>query len=56
MTSDRWEYLMSNDESLTKEEIAEGWHFCHEFDGLLVNYNDKNLEGQFCTENCKPTQ
>jgi|GEM_PF-6976363 hypothetical protein len=33
----RWKEVM-NDESkrLTNEEISKGWHFCYEFDGLLV--------------------
>ena len=37
MTKERWVYLMMNDnEPLTKEEIKLGWHFCPEFDELLV--------------------
>ena len=37
MNNERWRYLMNNqDEELTPEEKKEGWHFCHEFDGLLV--------------------
>lgn len=37
MTRERYEKLMKDDsEKLTTEEIKEGWHFCHEFDGLLV--------------------
>jgi hypothetical protein len=33
----RWDEIM-NDESipLTEEEIADGWHFCWEWDQLLV--------------------
>ncbi len=34
---------------LTPEEIAEGWHFCYDWDGLLVNRNDKEGEGSCCT-------
>lgn len=34
---DRYALLMRDDnEQLTAREIAAGWHFCHEFDGLLV--------------------
>jgi hypothetical protein len=37
MDNDRWSKVHnSNTEPLTPEEIAEGWHFCLEWDGLLV--------------------
>lgn len=37
MTGDRYRFLMNNDgESLTSQELADGWHFCFEWDGLLV--------------------
>ena len=37
MTDERWEKLMADQKaSLTKEEIKAGWHFCYEYDGLLV--------------------
>jgi dCMP deaminase len=37
MTDERWEELMNNYNSeFTQEEIKQGWHFCHDFDGLLV--------------------
>lgn len=37
MNPDRYKLLMEDDsEPLTTEEIARGWHFCFEFDGLLV--------------------
>ena len=37
MTNERWMELMSSDDtSLMKAEIEEGWHFCYDFDGLLV--------------------
>lgn len=40
MTDERYHELMrSDDVELTKEELAEGWHFCIEFDGLLRNNN-----------------
>lgn len=53
MTPERWRELESNIElKLTPEEIAEGWRFCCEFDGMLVNYNDTEGEGQYCT--CRP--
>lgn len=37
MTAQRWKDLMwSDDLKLTEPELAEGWHWCPEFDGLLV--------------------
>jgi hypothetical protein len=45
MTDERWEQLMNPKGSdattqLTPEEIAEGWHFCWDFDCLLRNNNE----------------
>lgn len=37
MTPERWKRLMrSDDENLRVDEIELGWHWCAEFDGLLV--------------------
>ena len=37
MTQARWLEAMKDDSAiLTEEELAEGWHWCAEFDGLLV--------------------
>lgn len=38
MTADRWNELMRwyCEEELSAEEMAEGWHWCYDFDGLLV--------------------
>jgi hypothetical protein len=37
MTPERFKYLDKNiDAKLTKEEMLLGWHFCDEFDGLLI--------------------
>ena len=37
MTDERYNALMSQmDLSLTEEEIEEGWHFCWDWDGLVV--------------------
>lgn len=42
---------MQNDQlSLTTEEMKAGWHFCTEFDGLLVGPGMKS-EQECCT--CK---
>ena len=45
MTKERYHQLMSADEDdakLTNEEMAEGWHWCWEMDGLLANSNEPN--------------
>jgi hypothetical protein len=36
VTKERYELLMNDQAMLTPEEIKEGWHFCHEWDDLLV--------------------
>lgn len=37
MTKQRYKQLTDTDDyNLTADEIALGWHFCNEFDGLLV--------------------
>lgn len=33
---------------ITEEEFEQGWHLCHDYDGLLVNAVD-NQEGQICS-------
>jgi hypothetical protein len=49
MTNERWRALMDNDDlPLTAEEIAGGWHFCWEWDGLLVG--PEMEEWKFCQE------
>lgn len=41
MTNERWRDLSENDDlQLTLGELAEGWHFCQEFDGLLRQPRD----------------
>ena len=52
MTQERWNYLMQpfeGDESvmLTAEELANGWHWCDEWDGLLIHTDD--IEFHHCT-------
>lgn len=37
---------------LTADEMRQGWHFCWDWDGLLVNVNDRDGEGACCT--CEP--
>lgn len=51
MTDERYLQLVRNEEEcLTSEEIAAGWHFCYEFDGLLVGPGME--ETQFCHAHC----
>lgn len=49
MTNERWNEL-SNDDSLklTTDEISLGWHFCCEFDGLLVGPGSGELNCCSC--------
>lgn len=50
MTEERYRELETNlNLCLTEDEIKEGWHFCNEFDGLLVK-GDPNEE--YCGEAC----
>ena len=50
MTEERYNELMRDENAkLTEEEMDEGWHFCLEFDGLLVK-GDPNEE--YCGEAC----
>jgi len=37
------------DIKLTDEELAEGWHWCLDFDGLLVG--PPSFEAKYCTCN-----
>lgn len=50
MTAERYNELESNPNGvITREEQAEGWHWCYEFDGLLVK-GDPNEE--YCGKAC----
>jgi hypothetical protein len=49
MTDERWKLLMeSDDEPLTEDERLEGWHFCMDWDGLLVGPG-MEMELKHCT-------
>jgi hypothetical protein len=38
MTRERYDYLNRTMESrLTPEEVAAGWHFCLDWDGMLIH-------------------
>lgn len=45
MTDERYNFLMGNrDAVLTVEELADGWHWCLEFDGLLRNNKEEEFQ------------
>jgi hypothetical protein len=53
MTQERWNELMkpfegNEDMMLTAEELADGWHWCEEWDGLLINIDDREFEHCKC--------
>jgi len=53
MTKERWLELMKPFEEgdgvmLTNEEIDAGWHWCEEWDGLLVNVDDDEFVSCTC--------
>ncbi len=49
MTEVRWKSLMEDDKiMLTPAEASNGWHFCHEWDGLLVQAGTKEAIGCTC--------
>lgn len=51
MTSSRWQELMTfGIEELTEAEIADGWHWCHDFDGLLVGPYMEELNYCHCPD------
>jgi hypothetical protein len=49
MTDERYNELMygPSPQSLTKEESASGWHWCWDFDGLLIHKSWDEM--QCCT-------
>lgn len=52
MTDERWTTLMQFDhEQLTPEEIKLGWHFCAEWDGLLVGPGMDERDACVCFKN-----
>jgi len=53
MTHDRWLELMhpdaeSNGINLTIDEIASGWHWCADWDGLLIHVDDDEFQACNC--------
>jgi hypothetical protein len=50
MTEARYREIESDiNARLTEEEMSEGWHFCFEFDGLLVKGDPKE---EVCGKAC----
>lgn len=48
MTHVRYHQLVGNIElELTDAEIDAGWHFCYDWDGMLIHSSDK--EAEVCT-------
>lgn len=54
MTDQRYREIEADiNATLTKQELDEGWHFCMEFDGLLVLGDPKEpLCGKACIDWC----
>lgn len=55
MTKERYKDLMADGESkLTDAEIAQGWHFCWDWDGLLICPSDQEAEACNCFDRNLP--
>ena len=51
MSKDRWTQLMLDEDlELTAEEIKNGWHFCVEFDGLLIGPGMDEMKNCECSK------
>lgn len=49
MTRTRYQALMADEGlSLTDQERGEGWHFCYDWDGLLIHSDDIEIESCHC--------
>lgn len=54
MTDKRWHELMNNDDlDLSNSEIKEGWHFCWDWDGLLIGPGMGETKNCSCLETYK---
>ena len=52
MEEARYNSLMEEEEeSLTDEELKQGWHFCNSWDGLLIHVLDPETKGCECGYN-----
>lgn len=50
MTPSRWIHLNRTGKALRPDEIAAGWHYCLDWDGLLIHPGDP--EHEYCI--CQP--
>jgi len=49
MDDKRYWYLETHPEAkLTKEEVAQGWHFCMDWDGMLVGNEMEEKNACLC--------
>jgi len=49
MTKERYNYLMNSlGAELTEEEIQQGYHFCQDYDGLLVGPESPEIQNCTC--------
>ena len=49
MTDERWHQLMADENAtLSAKEIAEGWHWCPDWDFLLVGPDCPEAEFCYC--------
>lgn len=48
MEKTRYEDLQYGDEVLSPEELQEGWHFCNEWDFMLVGPGMKEMDFCIC--------
>lgn len=48
MTPERYKELETTDHPLTKEEVAEGWHFCPDWDEMLIHQSWPEKECCLC--------
>lgn len=48
MTTKRYAQLMKDGTGLTQEELKAGWHFCVEWDGLLIGPGMPEMECCSC--------
>ena len=54
MSEDRWMELMKPFEEgdgimMSKEEIDAGWHWCNDWDGLLIHVDDDEFKACECS-------
>lgn len=49
MSLNRWKELMDDEsKELTSDEQQKGWHFCTEWDGLLIHPSDEESRSCKC--------